>query len=291
MRIKILLLTMVITAHLAWAAPPEKDESFESKIPEWLQRTEYGFTLQTGIKPNFYLETVQPLYQSDNKTNTFFTHDRITVEDGRGKYSLGLGYRRLFKNETVMGGINTFFDYQDLHRHYRQGIGLEAIGKIFEARVNSYFALSGKRLIEEDTSQSTYERAADGYDVEIGCPIPYLPWIKIFGSYYNYDFKKSADMEGWKLRGELKPFKCVTINLETYDDNKGSTDTRIDCRFKLAFSDFTFSDLLSNFQLDEKPFPDRDLKEHTLDRVERNFEIQVERYIEKGGVTIEVGRR
>jgi len=267
------------------------ESSWQDEVPDWLKRTDYGFTVQTGIKPNFYLETVQPLYQSDDKTHTVFTHDRLTFEDSRGKISLGLGYRRLLWQEQLMAGVNSFFDYQELRRHHRQGVGLELIGKVFEARTNAYFAISPKRLVESGTSSTTYERAADGFDVEIGAPIPYVPWVKLFGSYYTYDYKQSSDVSGWKLRGEVKPFKAMTINLEAYDDNKGSLDTRLECRFRLAFSDFTFSDIMDNFKLSEDPFPGSDLTERTLDRVERNFEIQIERYVESGGITVQVGRR
>lgn len=40
----------------------------------------------------------------------------------------------------------------------------------------------------------------------------------------------------------------------------------------------------------KQTFADVDLKEMTLDRVERNFNIQLEKWVETAGMTIEIGR-
>ncbi|MCM8792684.1 MAG: inverse autotransporter beta domain-containing protein, partial [Candidatus Omnitrophica bacterium] len=223
--------------------------------------------------------------------HTFFTHDRISIQDERGTYSLGLGYRRLLFEENLLAGINTFFDFQDLHKHYRTGLGLEAITKYLEGRINSYFALSPKRLVEEDSVSKTYEKAVNGGDIELGGPIPYLPWFKVFGSYYRYDYRKFKDKQGWKLRSELKPFKFITLNLETYDDNKGKREYLMDTRFNLVFDSLTPKSILSAFGWNKEPFVEVDLKERTLDRVERNFNIEVEKWREAGGAVFEVGGR
>ena len=261
------------------------------KIPDWLKRTSYGVVMETEQAPRIYVETVQPLYQSPDKIDTFFTHGRISHQDYRGTYSLGLGYRRLMFKDNLLAGINTFFDYQDLHQHYRQGAGLELITKLAEFRTNSYFGLSSKRTVESSAGSETYERVLNGGDVEVGTPLPYLPWCKIFASFYSYDYRKiDKDMSGWKLRGELKPFKFFVVNLETYDDNKGDREYTVDSRFNLVFDNFTPKSIISALKAAKEPYPDVDLAERTLDRVERNFTIQLEKWRETAGMTIEVGR-
>ena len=271
----------------------EKDaEIFEDSgndLPDWLKRTSYGIIIESGQKMRCYFETVQPLYQSADKIHTFFTHDRVSVQDGRGAYSAGFGYRRLLLNENLLAGINGFFDYQDLHKHYRSGLGLELIAKTLEFRLNSYFALSPRRLVEESGTTKIYEKAVNGGDVELGGPIPYLPWFKMFGSYYRYDFRKFKDMTGWKVRGEITPFEFIKLNLETYDDNKGRQEYRMDVRFNFAFHDFSLRSLCFAFKLPKEPYPDIDLKEKTLVRVERNFNIQVEKWSDSGNI-IEIKR-
>ena len=274
------------------SSPVSESNDNSNNIPDWLKRTSYGVFIETDQKPRVYLETVQPLYQSFDQVNTFFTHDRISIQDERGTYSVGLGYRRLLFDENLLVGINNFFDFQDLHKHYRTGVGLEAIGKILEFRTNSYFRMSPKRRVAETTNSVTFERVANGGDVELGAPLPYLPWIKVYSSYYRYDFQKPRkDMSGWKMRTELKPFKFITVNLETYDDNKGDREYRADTRFNLVFDDLSSKSILSLFKLAKEPFSGADLKKRTLDRVERNFTIQVEKWVETGGMTLEIGRK
>jgi len=280
-------------ADISQFQPLDKQEESRIKynIPEWLKRTSIGTALESHQKPRYYIETVQPLYQSEEKKDTFFTHLRISGQDGYGTYSAGFGYRKLLFDNNLMAGINTFFDYQDPNQHYRQGVGLEFIGKYTELRSNGYFGLSPTRVVEETTSSTTRARVANGYDVEFGVPVPYLPWFKVFGGYYWYDFKEGSDMEGWKGRAELKPLSFMTVNLETYDDNKGPHEWRADVRLSLYVDSFTPKDIFAaitpSFQ---NAFPDVDLKKRTLDRVERNFTIQLETYREVAGATIEIGR-
>jgi len=266
-----------------------ESDNDSSNVPAWLQRTSYGMSIETDQKPRIYLETVQPLYQTDDKVNTVFTHSRVSIQDERGTYSTGLGYRRLI-SDKLLAGVNTFFDYQDLHRHSRQGAGLELLSQYLELRANTYNHLSGRRTVDETPSSITYEKVVDGYDLELGGPVPYLPWLKLFGQYYYYDYKQAKNMAGNKIRAEIKPFKWVTCNLATYDDNKGDREYVMDIRFSVAFDTFTAKSFLTAFKPTCDAFPTVDLKKHTLDRVERNFNIQVEKWKKTGNMTIAVGR-
>lgn len=286
MRKKLFLILLLFLAfgvtNSAWAQ--------ENEIPEWLKRTAYGVSVETDQKPRIYFETVQPLYQSEDKIDTFFTHDRISILDDRGTYSAGLGYRKLMFDNALLGGINSFFDYQDLHRHYRAGIGLEALTKTLEFRTNSYIHLSPERIVAESLSATSYEKVVDGFDVELGAPVPYFPWLKVFTQYYYYDYKKFKNMAGNKVRLEIKPFKFFVFNLGTYDDNKGGREYLMDARLSLAVDNFTPKSIFAAFKADKDAFPEIDLKKRTLDRVERNFNIQVEKWSKNGNGIIEIRR-
>ncbi|MBF0511092.1 MAG: inverse autotransporter beta domain-containing protein [Candidatus Omnitrophica bacterium] len=274
-------------------ANPTTSPSLNGEIPDWLKRTNYAAYVGTDQRPIYYLETVQPLYQSADKIDTVFTHTRVSIMDGRGTYSPGLGYRRLVFNNNLMLGVNTFFDYQDLHREYRQGVGLEAITQTAELRVNSYFDLSPVRTISDDGNTTVFEKVVNGGDVEIGTPVPYLPWIKIFGSYYRYAYRYTSDMSGWQERVQFSPFPFTTINFITSEDNAGPREYRMDGRITLRFDTLTLKSLLSMFKFTQTAYPSVDLSTRTLDRVERNFNIQTERWStskSSPGVTVEIGR-
>ena len=91
---------------------PSKEPKYgsASDIPEWLKRTSYSVTIETDQTPRYYLETVQPLFQSSDKENTIFTHLRASMQNERGTYSLGFGYRRLlFDDKLSMLGLQLNF--------------------------------------------------------------------------------------------------------------------------------------------------------------------------------------
>ena len=184
--------------------------SFAQEVPEWFKRVEFSFQYESDKKPTFYFQTVQPIYQSLDEIDTFFYQPRISLRNGDLTYSIGIGYRKLL-SENLLLGANIFGDYQDLHEHGRVGIGFEAMGQILEARLNGYFGVTSKRVVEEDAFSCVYERVADGLDFEIGAPLPYLPWLKLYTSGFWYDFDKFSDKKGWKTRLEAKLNEAVSL--------------------------------------------------------------------------------
>jgi len=259
--------------------------------PEWLQRVKFGIDAGTGQKPIWYFETVQPLYQSQAKDRTVFIQPRANKQGSDETLNLGLGYRWLTSNENWLLGINTFYDTTTEESHYRIGFGLEAVGKVLEGRLNTYWGLSDKRVIEETTTTKTYEEVVDGADIEFGGPvIPHMPWLKLYGSGFWFDHKHSDDREGWRLRIRLDPVKCINTDIILWDDNKGDTEIRGNISVRIPFD--TLKDFKSAFKLADEKYVDRDLKKQMLVRVERDYEVKVEKWIESkvGGVTIEIKR-
>ncbi len=255
--------------------------------PDWLKRVELSAQWETDQHTIFYFQTIQPLYQSIDKVDTIFIQPRVSLQADDLTYNLGVGYRKL-ASENLLWGMNLFGDYQDLYGHGRLGIGLEALGQILEARFNSYFGITTKRVVEENSSSTTYERVADGLDFELGTPLPYLPWLKIYSSGFWYDFDKFKDKYGWRARLEARISDAMRLELYTWDDNKGEQEYGGRLRFTLAID--TLSDFKEALILTSEPFPKKDLTEQTLIPVERNFDIVVEKWVESASMTIEIGR-
>ena len=262
---------------------------FSQEIPEWLKRVELSFQYESDKKPTFYFQTVQPIYQSLDKIDTFFYQPRISLRSGDLTYSLGVGYRKLL-SENLLLGANIFGDYQDLHEHGRVGIGFEALGQILEARLNGYFGMTTKRVVEETPSVTIYEKVADGLDFEVGAPVPYLPWLKLYTSGFWYDFDKFSDKKGWKTRLEAKLNDAVSLEFYTWDDNKGEQEYGGKVQVNLAFD--RLRDFKDVFKISDEPFQKQNLEEKLLVPVERNFDIVVEKWRESktGNITVEVGR-
>jgi hypothetical protein len=267
---------------------PAMSGSRDETVSRWMDRVELSTEVQTDKKPAFSLQTVQPLYQDDLKTNTVFIQPRVSVRDERSLFNLGFGYRRLVADDLILG-INTFGDYQDKSRHGRVGVGLEALGQILEMRLNSYFGgITSKSNIVETAAGLTIERVADGVDLEFGVPLPYMPWLKLYGSGFWYDFKESSDDFGWKSRAEARINDYTRLEVFTWDDNKGDRELGGRLRFNIAFHSWT--DILGGLKFSGQAFPEKDLTKELLIPVERHHDIVVEKYTKSKGLTVEAGR-
>lgn len=280
-----LVLILTLTWIFSWAAAQEWDNG---ELPDWLKRVELSVEYQTDKKPKFYFQTVQPLYQDSDQIHTIFIQPRVNLQDERTTYNLGAGYRHL-SSEDWIWGVNVFGDYQDQHRHGRLGFGLEALGQIWEARINTYWnGITEKRKIKITESGTSLEKVADGFDYELGVPLPYLPWLKIYGSGFFYNFREVKDRSGWKSRLEARLNDRLRLEFFTFDDNKGEQEFGGRVRMQIAF--MNLRDILAALKFSEEPFPKKDLTQELLIPVERDFKITVEKYTKGGGLTVEAGR-
>jgi len=270
-----------------------KPEETKQEVPDWVKRTNFAVEAGTNQKAKYFLETIQPLLGTQDKDLVFFNQSRISSRDERPTYNIGLGLRRIF-NDSYLLGINSFYDYQDLHKHSRAGLGFEAItDKGLESRVNTYAAVSGSRLVSEDSVNSYYEKVANGLDWELGGPLPHLPFLKVYGggSWYNFDHFKNKT--GWKGRLEFSPVKYSRLGFEVYNDSKlRDTSYRLEGALTLAFTSFAFSDIIKDIKSTETAYPKVNLRDKVLDRVVRDFDITVIKSTKSKstGLTVEGGK-
>lgn len=257
--------------------------------PDWIKRVELGVG-HGSEKPRYHIETVQPLYQSADQTYTLFVQPRLSSRDADLTANLGLGYRQLFFDQQFLGGINAFYDYTDRHNHYRLGLGGEALSRYLELRANGYFGLSGRRTVGEDVNREVFERALTGMDVEVGGPVPYLPFLKLFGSYAYYDYKYDIDSHIAKVRAEVKLARFLRLDAEAFNDNKAPWEYRVGLVFTMDLERPSESFAKPSAE----PYPYKDMRHMTLERVVREHEIKVERFAKSktgsGGITVAIRR-
>lgn len=269
-------------------------EAPQADAPDWLKRTNFAFEVDSNNRPKYFLETIQPLFGSQNKETVFFNQSRISEKSGRPTYNIGLGLRKIFPKIGLLG-INTFYDYQDWHKHSRGGLGVDLVtDRGIEARVNSYLRISNERLIKEDSVNYYYEKVANGLDGELGLPLPYLPFLKIYGGGYWYNFEHFKNKYGWQGRLEFTPVKFSRLNLEVYDDTKTkNVNYRLEGAVTLAFTSFSLSDIIKDIKGSrQEAYPKVDLENKVLDRVVRDFDITVITTIKSKstGLTVEGGK-
>ena len=96
-------------------------------------------------------------------------------------------------------------------------------------------------------------------------------------------------MQGDQWRIELKPSKYLTVDVETFNDNKGGREYRTRIALKFLFDTFSLKTFFADLKV-TGPYPEVNLEERTLDFVERNMNIQLEKWKDVGGFSVEVGR-
>jgi len=273
--------------------PIEKEFQSTQGAPDWLKRINMSLEAGTDIKPKYFLESVQPLFSALDKETVLFNQTRISARDYRTTYSTGLGLRKVF-NENYLLGINAFYDFQDFHKHHRAGVGFEAItNRGLEARLNSYLRVSGQRLVNEDSANQYYEKVANGCDWELGGPLPYFHPVKLYGGGYWYNFERFKDEFGWKMRMEYNPVKYSRLVFEVRDDNKReNVGYRFEGAITLAFASFNLRDIVKEFKTPSEAYPKVNLEDKTLDRVVRDFDITVIKSTRSKatGLTVEGGK-
>ena len=134
---------------------------------------EVGLTSGKTQKVKGHILVVKPLSDINDKQNTTFTQGSIYFSDNdRETLNLGIGKRKLVNNDTLILGANIFYDHELDYDHQRSSLGLEAISSVGSLRANQYFGISKFKSGLNDTR----EKALNGSDVEVGAPLPYLPW-------------------------------------------------------------------------------------------------------------------
>ena len=130
------------------------------KQNENLKYFDISLDIQENEKPTIEIQSVSKIKEDDD--SAFFNQTNLSSYAVETTINLGLGKRKLYKNETVMLGSNIFVDYQFDESHLRNGIGVEAISSVFDLIGNYYNAISGFKATDEGR-----EKALDGYDLQI----------------------------------------------------------------------------------------------------------------------------
>ncbi len=145
---------------------------------------------------------VKPLSDINDNENILFTQGSLFLSDNsRETLNLGIGKRKLLNDDTLLIGANLFYDHELDYDHQRASVGIEAISSVGSLRLNQYYGLSNKKKGFNDVN----EEALDGRDMEVGAPLPYLPWTNF--SYRSFEWKGvdgTADQKGDEMSLEAK---------------------------------------------------------------------------------------
>jgi adhesin/invasin len=192
------------------------------------ENTDISIRSTEETKPEFSIETFKPLSEDENGLSffqgSFFAHDgtRETVNLGFGK--------RIFSNDkNMMYGLNAFYDHELDYDHSRASLGGEIKSSFLELNHNQYFSNSDSRTGKNEIA----EEVLDGYDLELGLQVPYIPSATIYTKTFEFDANGGNDFEGMEYSTKLEvPNSGLTVEAGHTDyDNHND-----EWFFKLNFS-------------------------------------------------------
>ena len=209
---------------------------YGAKGKPWMRRTTLSFQFQEGWKPLYSVETIQPLGHYDEKSrDVWFTQQRISRASDIGTtLNVGVGYRRISKDDRRLYGVHLFYDHRFLRHHDRLSGGLEYISGESEFRFNWYGSASDERILA--VNLHTLERVANGYTLEYGKTFKNARWARVYVEGYHWNQERQADKNGLRVGSELQltPRVSVDMGYNKPEHNSGGAYGKI--TFRLAGS-------------------------------------------------------
>ena len=247
-----------------------------------------SITNENNDEIRFSIKTIQPFTKLNRKSKelTFF---QGSVSSGKNEgedritFNLGIGQRFLIDNKKAIAGVNLFYDQELESGHQRASIGVEYQRSNFSLTANKYLAISDKKIIGDYT-----EEVLDGYDINFSGQVPYLPWAKVKGTHYYWDYQTKEDVKGNVLgmSFKLSPSSVLEVGVE---NSNSATEDKQSTYGKLVFRlPFNTNEKTTEFIIADQPFAaiaDMNLKRLPL--VKRNNKIRIEKL--RTGITIRGG--
>jgi adhesin/invasin len=196
--------------------------------------------------------------------SVFLTHE----DRYRQTVNIGIGNRILTMDKKLLLGANVFYDQEFPYDHKRGSIGLEARSSVGELNANKYYRLS----TWNGGYNGIQEKALSGQDIELGVPLPWTPWAKVYAKRFKHEgVGNTSDIKGndLSLRANLPFGLSVEGGRRDYSTNGISNENFV----RLTWS--------SNRPTDEKPltmsneaYTLTSMETHRYDKVRRENIIQ-----------------
>ena len=186
---------------------------YGAKGKPWMRRTTLSFQFQEGWKPLYSAETIQPLGHYDTTSrDVWFTQQRISRASDTGTtLNVGVGYRRISKDDRRLYGAHLFYDHRFLNRHDRLSAGLEYMSGESEFRFNWYGSASDERIL--DANLHTLERVSNGYTLEYGKTFKNARWARVYVEGYHWNQDRQADKNGLRIGSEMQLTPRVSVDM------------------------------------------------------------------------------
>ena len=264
---------MISTSH-ADDVSKQVSEYISNIIPgEGLTETSIKLNDKDEDQIKFSILGLRNVLEEDN-SNLFTQFSLRTKEvnsDGRIHGNLGIGYRKLSDDNSMMYGANTFIDADIFEGHRRLGYGLEAKASLLDLSLNRYQKITNMKTID-----GTAEQILSGWDYYLTTQVPYTPWAKFSFKGYKWEGEKtSKDSKGNKYISELNINPSLQLNLSMDDSSLPGVDDVLEAELLFVYPPRenirTMNEGLSNVAFEKE-----DMQAKLNEKVRRNYDLAVE---------------
>jgi Inverse autotransporter, beta-domain len=146
--------------------------------PLWLHRVRFDLSFDPAFQPRYGLAATQPLMASAHHDASIDLHGRV-VHDASGQTgaNVGLRYRDRWYNRDVTLGVQGGIEDRRLEELRRYSFGAELRVSALEVGGTLYDDVPAR-----PATRDIGERRLDGYDVELGAQLPFVPWARLQAS-------------------------------------------------------------------------------------------------------------
>ena len=250
-------------------------QKFEDGFNSLFTNTELTIEGRTGADPNFTLLTVNPISENSTEGDLTFFQGSFIRQNNRDTINLGIGYRQLSDDEKWIYGVNAFHDYESTYEHSRMSVGAELRSSVFEINANKYFATSGAQIGKDGNT----ERALDGYELEVGGQVPYIPSAKLFVKNWKWDGYQTADTKGntYSLQINAPIAPNITLEAGTKDFDTGTDIDFVNLTYKIGLGGGqSEKDKIVQSLIADQAFNTTSMKDKMLDKVRRKNQIVIQ---------------
>mgnify|MGYP000135295655 FL=1 len=201
--------------------------SLESFLEENFENTDFSIKKIETIKPEIGIQTFK-IFSEDSSDLSFFQGSLFLHDSDRETFNIGLGQRYLSNDESILFGLNAFYDYEFDYEHQRFSIGAEIKSSILDLNYNQYFAESSSKKGKNGKD----EEAIDGYDVELGAHLPYIPSMKAYLKAFDFEVPSGKDFQGLEFSTQFKvPNSGLSIEIGHTDYDHHNDQSFINLRY------------------------------------------------------------
>ena len=167
--------------------------------------TEVSVEVREEDNPDFEILGVRDILSKENSNlfTQFSLHNNEVNGNNRYIGNLGLGYRFLNSDKSMMFGVNSFYDRDIQEKHSRVSLGFETKASVLDFTFNQYQKITNQKIIT-----GTKEQVLSGNEYNLSSQVPYMPWTTLNLQGYKWENEKAVnDTKGnvYSLEMALNP--------------------------------------------------------------------------------------